>query len=494
VQARLPAPDTRIDELVFGLLRERGIQPAEPCSDEVFVRRVFIDVIGTLPRPGEITEFLDSKDPEKRRRLIARLLQRPEFTDFWALKWSDLLRVKAEFPINLWPNASQAYHRWLREAVASNMPLDRFARELLVSNGSNFRSGPVNFYRALQRRDASGIAQVVALAFLGERTEKWPAEKLAGFSVFFSQLGYKSTAEWKEEIVYFDAGKAPAAGVEGLLPDGTRVKIPAGSDPRAAFADWLLKPGNPAFSRAMANRLWSWLLGCGVVHEPDDLRADNPPSNPALLAFLGTALEQSGYDMQRFFTLVLESRCYQLSSVQRSQDPQAAALFACYPLRRLDAEVLIDAICQVTGTTEQYISAIPEPFTYSPQNLRSIALPDGSISSPFLELFGRPPRDTGLESERNNSFSAMQRLHLLNSTHVRQKLENGPRIQEYMTKAQNEAGIVRFIYLSVLSRRPTEAELASLHSHFESSRLKPRERVAELLWVLVNSNEFLHRH
>ncbi len=235
-------------------------------------------------------------------------------------------------------------------------------------------------------------------------------------------------------------------------------------------------------------------MGRGIVHEADDLRADNPPSHPALLDHLASMLEQSGYDMRRFFTRVLESRTYQQSSLPRSQDPQAAALFACYPLRRLDAEVLIDALCQITGTTEQYISAIPEPFTYSPQNLRSIALPDGSISSPFLELFGRPPRDTGLESERNNSFSPMQRLHLLNSTHVRQKLENGSRIQEYMTKARDEAGAIRFIYLSVLSRRPTQAEIASLQSHFESSRLKPRERVSELLWVLLNSNEFLHRH
>ena len=213
------------------------------------------------------------------------------------------------------------------------------------------------------------------------------------------------------------------------FPDGTPARIPPDRDPREVFADWLIDAKNPWFARNIVNRTWCWLDGRGIIHEPDDIRPDNPPSNPELLAYLEQELVASHYDLKHLYRLILNSKTYQLSSLGRGSRPEAEANFAFYPLRRLEAEVLIDAICQVTGTTEKYSSAIPEPYTFLPEGHRSIALPDGSITSPFLEEFGRPPRDTGLESERNNRVTAAQRLHMLNSTHIQRKLEQGPRIQ-----------------------------------------------------------------
>lgn len=522
----------KIDELVFARLRQLGIRPAYPCSDEVFVRRVYLDVIGTLPTAEEVRRFLQDISPRKRAALIDRLLERDEYADYWAMKWSDLLRIKAEFPINLWPNAAQAYHRWVRSSVRSNMPYDQFARELLTSSGSNFRVPQVNFYRAVQSKDPEGLARAVALTFMGTRAEKWPKERLAGLAAFFSQISYKSTGEWKEEIVAFDPTK-PMQGTP-VFPDGTPARIGPNQDPRQVFADWLVRPENPWFARTIVNRAWSWLVGRGIVHEPDDLRPDNPPSNPELLAYLEQELVASGYDLKHIFRLILNSKTYQLSSLPTSDRPEAEANFAFYRIRRLDAEVLIDALNQITGTTESYSSAIPEPFTYIPEGFRSIALPDGSISSAFLEQFGRPPRDTGLEAERNNRPTPDQRLHLLNSSHILRKLEQGPKLQEILQAAAPKATpklgkaakaakggrfakwgplgrpapfrgaappapaaqpleVVNTLYLTILSRRPTEEELRTVAEYVQSSRSR-REAAIDIAWALINSAEFLYRH
>jgi hypothetical protein len=364
-------PACKIDELVFARLKRLGVKPAPLCSDEVFVRRVYLDVIGTLPTGTEAKAFLLDRNPEKRRALIDRLLERDERADYEAMKWSDLLRIKAEFPINLWPNAAQAYFHWVRASIRQNKPYDRFARELLTSSGSNFRVPPVNFYRATQGRQPQAIAQSVALALMGVRVEKWPAERLASMAVFFANVGYKQTAEWKEEIVYFDPtaydGNNNAGRRKAVLPDGTPATIPPHRDPREVFADWLIDGRNPWFARNIVNRIWYWLDGRGIIHEPDDIRTDNPPSNPELLSYLQMELVDSDYDLKHIYRIVLNSKTYQLSSIVRDKRPAAEANFAYYPLRRLEAEVLIDALCQVTGTTEKYNSAIPEPYTFLPE-------------------------------------------------------------------------------------------------------------------------------
>lgn len=493
-----PQPLNRIDELVFARLTELGIPPANPSTDPVFLRRAYLDVIGTLPTMEEAREFLLDRNPGKRGELIDRLLERNEFTDYRAMKWCEVLRVKAEFPINLWPNAVQAYHRWIRTGLRDNVPYDRLARELLTANGSNFRVPPVNFFRALQGQEPEALAAAVALTFMGERFDEWPDERRAGMAAFFANVGFKSTAEWKEEIVYFDPGATNAnllAGArEATFPDGAHVWLCADKDPREVFADWLIRSDNPWFARVVANRIWAWLLGRGIVHEPDDFRPDNPSSNPALLDFLAAELVRSHYDLKSLYRLILNSQTYQLASVPASDDPRGEANFAAYPLRRLEAEVLIDALCQVSGTTEKYESPIPEPFTFIPEGTRAIALADGSITSPFLELFGRPPRDTGLMSERNNEPTTAQRLHLLNSSHVQRKLEQSPRLRALVNFRGTPQQVVTRVYLTLLSRFPTQAELQAVQDYLRNG---PRQRGAaatDVIWALINSAEFLYRH
>jgi hypothetical protein len=482
----------KIDELVFARWKQLGIQPACLSSDAVFVRRAYLDVIGTLPTARETSDFLASREPNKRTALIDRLLARDEFADYWAMKWSDLLRIKAEFPINLWPNAAQAYYHWIHDAVRQNRPYDRVAREMLTASGSNFRDAPVNFYRAMQNHEPQGIAQTVALTFMGARAEKWPANQLADMAAFFSRVGYKETGEWKEEIVYFDPAKKGAAPVT-RFPDGTPAHLASGQDPREVFADWLTAPGNPWFARAIANRVWYWLMGRGIVQEPDDIRADNPPENPELLAFLEREVRDSHYDLKHIYRLILTSSVYQLSPIPQGDRAAAAQHFAAYPLRRLDAEVLIDALNQITGTGETYSSSIPEPYTFMPDDQRSIALPDGSISSSFLELFGRPPRDNGTEAERNNRVSDAQALHMINSSHVQRKIQQGPKLIAMMRDIKNPQELVNQIYLTILSRYPTADERKAMAAHAQTGA-RGQAAVVDLVWALINGAEFLCRH
>jgi len=487
-----PVAQGKIDEIVFSQLLKAGEKSAALSSDEVFLRRVYLDAIGTLPTEQEAIAFLASTDPGRRTVLIDQLLQRSEFPIYRAMKWSDLLRIKAEFPINLWPTAAQEYYRWLQESLEKNKPYDQFVRELLTSSGSNFRVGPVNFYRALQNREPQSLAQAVALAFMGVRTEKWPAARRAEMAVFFSQVGYKPTGEWKEEIVFFDRSKPLATNI-AVFPDGKKARLQAGRDLRMEFADWLIAPRNPYFARNIVNRIWAWLYGRGIVDEPDDFRPDNPPLYPDLLAYLEGELVSSHYDLKHIYRLILNSSTYQLSSIAPSARPEAAKNFANYPVRRLDAEVLVDALSQITGSNEQYSSAVPEPYTIMPNGERAIALPDGSISSPLLELFGRSPRNTGMEAERNNRPTAAQRLHLLNSSQIERRIEQGPALQEVFRKSDPRA-LLTSLYLTMLSRYPTEEEMKIAAAYPHDSGLNLRQAAVDIAWALINSSEFLYRH
>jgi hypothetical protein len=486
-------PQNKIDELVFAGLKRSGIQPANICSDAVFVRRVYLDVIGTLPTPKEADDFLHDLNLNKRISLINRLLEREEFVDYWALKWCDLLRVKSEFPVNLWPNAVQAYYHWIHDSLRMNMPYDQFARELLTSSGSNFRVPQVNFYRAIQGRQPADIARTVALTFMGTRYESLPQSTRTNMEVFFSQVAYKKTAEWKEEIVYLNP--ALAGPREAVFPDGKKVRIPPADDSRRIFADWLTEPNNQWFTRNITNRVWAWLMGRGIINEPDDIRPDNPPANPELLAFLEKELVRSKYDLKTIYRFILNSRTYQQSSIPRSSNPQAEAMFACYPVRRLDAEVLIDALNQIGGTGETYTSNIPEPFTFIPEGQRTIKLEDGSITSQFLEMFGRPSRDTGLESERNNQPSDSQRLYLLNSNDIKNKIERSPILRQQTEAAKgNRTELIKNIYLAILSRYPTKSESETAEKYFQSEGMNRKASIEDLAWALINTKEFLYRH
>jgi hypothetical protein len=486
-------PSNRIDALVLKALEERDIEPANLCSDAVFFRRVHLDVIGALPEPRDIRVFLKDRSAEKRAAVIDDLLKRDEFADFWSLKWGDLLRVKAEFPINLWPNGVQAYHRWIRDSIVENKPYDQFVRELLTSSGSNFRVPPVNFYRAIQGQEPSSMAAAAALTFMGARFEDWPEKRRAGMEAFFSRVAFKPTSEWKEAIVQLDP---EATGVlQAVYPDGEVVRIPSGVDPRVVFADWLITPENPWFARNIVNRVWFWLMGRGIIHEPDDIRPNNPPTNPELLAFLEEELVKADYDLRRIYRLILNSNVYQQSSIPRDSHPEAESLFAQYPVRQLEAEVLVDALNRVFQGVESYQSPIPEPFTFIPQQHRTVELSDGSISSQFLEMFGRPSRDTGLESERNREPTEAQRLHFLNSSHIQDKIEKSWRIKQMIQNADgNRRSVINSLYLIILSRSPTSEESDAAEEYFSVKGTKLTQGTHDLAWALVNTKEFLYRH
>lgn len=546
-----PPPANEIDRLVFSELSKLNIQPVL-CSDAVFIRRAYLDVIGKLPTAEETKLFIDApRSKNKRSELIDTLLARPEFADYWSMKWSDVLRIKAEFPINLWPNAAQAYHHWVRTALVENKPYDQFAREMLTASGSNFRVGQVNFYRALQNKTPEGIASAVALTFMGARAESWPDDRLQKMTVFFSQVGYKPTNEWKEENVFWDPlGSTHASGNsapgsakvttvvvekntnppptivsgprEAVFPDGTTVVLSPDRDPREVLANWLITPENPWFSRSIVNRVWAWLLGRGIVQEPDDIRDDNPPSNPELLNWLARDLVANHYDLKHLYRLILNSKTYQLSSVSNTDSPEAAAQFAAYPLRRLNAEVLIDAINDITGSSDLYTSAIPEPFTYIPKDQSAVSIADGSITSSFLALFGRSARATGMATERNDKTTPPQWLHLLNSGHIQEKLEKGPNIRNLTAAKHKPKQIIDSLYLTILSRHPTDEEVETALAYGDLSNPKKlprrptgklskaekkkfsnqwnaanRERMkdwTDIAWALINSPEFLYRH
>jgi len=487
-----PTPVSEIDRLIGTEQRREGIEPAYPCSDDLFLRRAYLDITGTLPPPQAYWKFRKVPAGNRRSGLIDALLETEAYADYWTLKWSDLLRIKAEFPINLWPNGVQAYHRWIKESVRSNKPLDEFARELLTSSGSNFRVAPVNFYRAIEGQKPETIASAVSLTFLGVRYKSWTEQEQADLARIFSRVAFKKTDEWKEEIVYLDPEQY--GPIELTFPDGASAVLPAGADPRKAFADWLIRPENPWFARNVVNRAWFWLMGRGLIHEPDDIRKDNPCVAPALLSYLEKEFTDSGYDIKHIFRLILNSRTYQQSPIPRSGHPLAESLFSHYIVRRMDAEVLFDALTVLGGQGELYQSPVPEPFTFVPEYKRTVQLSDGSITSQFLEKFGRPGRDTGLEMERNNAYSVDQGMYLLNSGAIQTRIKSSFRLRNIIRQGKSEPEkAIESLYRLVLSRPPTQQEKSTALA-YEGMDTGKMMAYQDLCWALINSKEFLYRH
>lgn len=487
-------PQNRIDELLRDSLAKKKITPAPLCSDAVFVRRIYLDLTGTLPAPADVRAFLGDDSPDKRNSLIDKLLNRPEYIDYQTMLWCDVLRVKAEFPINLWPNGALCYYNWIRSSVRTNKPYDQFARELLTSGGSNFRDGAANFFRAVPEKNAETLAESVSQTFLGERTSAWSDEKRADLALFFSRVAYKGTAEWKEEIVYWDRRLLDRDML--TFPDGSEKTLPPNTDPRTLFADWLVNPKNKAFNRCIANRIWFWLLGRGLVHEPDDFRADNPAVHPELLDYLADELVHSKYNMKHLYRLIVQSAAYQQSAIAREETVAASEVFAVYPIRRLEAEVLQDALSVIFDSNPSYGSEVPEPFTYVPPRYRTVVLPDGSITSPFLEMFGRSSRDTGLTTDRDNRVTAAQQLFLLNSTEVNNWVQRMSQnlISQFRSRPNQGVALVDTLWLRILSRPPSSNERRLAIAQIVQNQRLNESKIQDIIWVLLNTDEFLCRH
>ncbi len=508
------AESARIDELVEGHLKWAGLPVAGASSDEVFLRRVYLDVIGVLPTAAEARAFLGDSDREKRRKLIDQLLERPEFADYWSLKWADLLRIKAEYPVNLWPKGAAAYYRWVRESLRANKPYDQFVREMLLATGSDFRDGPANFYRAVNKKDPQSHAESAALLFMGVRLNcarchdapntKWTPQDNLGMAAFFGQVKFKATGEWKEEIVYVDPRQTfnNPSGHKPVTPkflDGAEVKLETGQDGRAVFAAWLTTAENPWFSRNIVNRVWSWLLDRGLVEPPDDMRASNPPSNPKLLDYLAERLAAHHWDLKQTYRMILNSRTYQRSSEMAGATPAGDVNFARYLPRRLPAEVLVDAMSRVTETTQTYQSDIPEPYTRL-VDWPAVKVADGSITSPMLELLGRPARNTSQELERTSDLTARQTMFLLNSNEVERMLREGGRLNRLKAEAHGgtvvlSRTIIEDLFLASFSRYPTAQERERLEGLMNARPpAQQLEAARDLMWAILNSPEFVFNH
>lgn len=493
-------PNNKIDEFVFNQLRRLGIPPAEVCNDSVFIRRVFLDVIGSLPSPTETTSFLQDPDPLKRSKLIDSLLERGEFADYWALKWGDLLRVKAEFPIQLWPKGVAAFHRWIRKSIAENKPYDQFVREMITSSGSGYRNGPANYYRATSEENPQGWAEMTATTFLGVRIDcahchNHPFEALTwddnfGLAAFFP-VSLKTTGEWGDEIVYFNPGRTVLHGrtnevVKPTFIGGKVCQLQPGEDPRNQLAAWMTSPENPYFTKNIANRVWYWLLGRGIIHEPDDLRVTNPPENPEMLDYLCQELINNKYNLKHLFRLILNSKTYQLSSHTNAWNKNDISHFSHYPIKRLGAEQLLDGISSVCEA--------PEKFAGLPAGFRAIQLPHSGVSSSFLDLFGRPPRDISCECERKEDATMPQALYLINTDHLETKLRSGQLIKRLVAEGKDDAAVVNAIYLTALSRIPSADEQAKF-LEFVAGRKDQREAaLQDVLWAMLNTKEFMFNH
>ncbi len=496
-----------VDALVYGKLKSLGIPPSEPASDQEFLRRVYLDTIGVLPLAKEAREFYSDRAADKRAQLIDCLLHRDEYADFWALKWSDLLRIKSEYPVRVWPKAVAIYYKWLHDSLAQNKPYDQLVTELLTANGSDFRNPAVNYYRAMQDHDAQTIGETTALVFMGARigcarchshpTESWNVKDDLALAAFFSKIKYKTTLEWKEEIVYADVRATlrdprSRAVVAPKFLTGPAPEVAKEEDPRARFAQWLTAPDNPWFARNVVNRIWFWLMGKGIVHEPDDMRATNPPENPELLDYLARELVTHHYDLQHIYRLILNSRTYQTSSVPNQWNAWDSRHFSHYPIHRLTAEQLLDAISQTTETSERFTSNIPEPYSNWPAGTRAEQISDGNTACTFLDLFGRPGRDTPYESERSSEASLRQELYLLNSEQLAGKLSTSPSLKRVM--ALKDPELVDELYLMTLSRFPSEDEKQKLLGYLTKNAKGRPTAVQDVVWAVINTKEFLFNH
>lgn len=482
-------PINKIDELVLTNLKTQKIEPAKRCSDTLFLRRVYLDLVGRIPTVTEVKDYLADQSPKKRMELVDKLFKTEDYYLYQTMCWGDFLCVKSEFPINLWPKGTAVFTNWIYEAVRNNTSYDRFARELLTSSGSNFREPPVNFWRAVSAKDNATLTANVCRVFMARRFENLKPEEKIVLQAFFSRVAFKKTAEWKEEVVYWN--RDPLEYKTLQMIDGSLIQIPPDRDPRKIFADWLIRPDNPIFNRAIVNLVWARLFGYGIVQEPDDFRPDNPPAVPGLLDHLSQFLAESNYDLQKLYRYIISSRTYQQSPIPRGPMDTAEKYFAVYPSRRIGAEVIQDIFMQIFQYRNNYISIAPEPYSRIPNRVRTVEIYDSGITNAFLEKFNRVTRDTGGSSDRGNNYNRNHGLFLINSTEIHDWTR---KMAGQVGTVKNEQGKTEanldFLWMSFLSRPVGKMERKKI----EETAGFGRDALEDITWMLVNSKEFLTRH
>lgn len=496
-----PKPANTIDEHVFARQRELQLLPAAVAPDEVFLRRVFLDVIGALPTPEEARTFLDSKEADKRAKLIDKLLERDEFASFWALKWADVMRGS---PTTLSKRGVHSFHRYLVRAVAEDRPMDAFARELVTGLGNTLNKPAASFYRVSRTPDE--CAETFAQLFLGVRLQcakchNHPFENITqtdyyGLAAYFAQVDRKgSKFMLDDEIITLSPGRE----VQNPQTRKNQEPVAFGSyagtlaptaDRRENLADWLTKPGNPYFAPSLVNRTWYHLFGQGIVEPVDDFRATNPPSNVELLEAMSADFAKQGYRLKPLLRTILNSRTYQLSHSEPAQSPNAAPAgryFVKSRVKMLSAEQALDAVSMATG--------VPEKFKGVPLGTKAIELAEGGINHPFLQAFAKPVRDVSCECAREEDPSLPQMLHLLNNAGLLAKLKSPKgRLALWLKTEKDAKKLTENVYLATLSRAPRPDEVAVMVRHIASLEGDTAKAMQDLQFALMNSSEFLLRH
>ena len=507
---QLPPANSVIDELVFANLRELGIPASPVISDEQFLRRVSLDITGRLPEPERARRFLDSTATDRRSRLVDELLASPEYADFFAGKWTALLKNRRDDTGDLMAN--YAFHAWVRDSLLTNKPWDQFVRELLAATGTILSNPPVAWYKRV--KDAKEQQEDVAQLFLGVRMqcaqchhhpfEKWSQDDYYGLTAFFSRVGRKPTATRGEDMIFHNRGIAESVNIrtgQPVRPSALGTVMPeiaASEDPRLRLADWMSSPQNPWFARALVNRYWKHFFRRGLIEPEDDIRDSNPPSNPELLAALEQEFISSGFNLRHLVRLLTTSSVYQLSSIPLPDNARDLQNYSHYYPRRLQAEVLLDSIDDVAGSSTG--------FPDLPAGTRAIALPDNSFNrkSQFLRVFGRPENESVCECERVSSSSLAQSLHLMNSGEIRGKISqaNGQARQSADSMAPLTERVAD-LYMLAFCRRPTAAEEQIAIEYLMSQAPATAENVTpvppvaaweDLIWAIINTREFMFNH
>ena len=507
----LPATSNFVDELVFQNLKEIGVPPSPVSDDATFLRRVTLDIAGRLPTIEEAAAFAADTNADKRDRVIDALLDSPDYADYFANKWATLLKNRRESKADI--TANFAFHSWVRDSLLANKPYDQFVREILAATGTIVENPPVAWYKRVKLPEQQ--LEDVAQLFLGVRMqcaqchhhpfERWSQGDYYSLAAFFSQVGRKPTAIAGEDLIFHKRGTAQYVNKKTEQPvkpaglGGPSLEVAPDDDPRLQLADWMAQESNPFFAKVLVNRYWKHFFKKGLVEPEDDLRDTNPPTNPELLDALAKHFIESDFDLKEAIRVIVSSKTYQLSAQPNEHNAVDHQNFSHFYPKRLQAEVLLDAVDCLTGATTS--------FADLPMGTRAVALPDNSYnSSAFLKVFGRPDAASVCECERVQSSSLAQSLHLMNSSEVKGKLATaGGRADRLAKSEEEDAKKIHEIYLAAFSRPPTGEELSIAESHINIPRTdsagKPiapatakKMAYEDLLWAIMNTKEFLYNH
>ncbi len=498
-----PPENNFVDRHVFAKLKMLSIQPSKLCSDEVFIRRAYLDVCAVLPTPEEVQAFLTDESEDKRAKLIDRLLERPEYADFWTMKWLDVLRSTR----SKLGDGANAYQKWLRGHIAKNTPFNKVTTELLTADGNTYLNGPANFYKVT--RDPTELAEVTAQLFFGIRMqcakchnhpfEKWTQDDYYSTAAFFARVQRKSVAKGKKKKKNKSKAEIISVSTRGdvrhlrtgqvMAPKflgGDIAKVGPKQDRREVFAKWLTQKDNPFFAKSVVNRIWFHLMGRGIVDPVDDFRDSNPSANDALLNALADDFVKHDYDIKHVIRTIMNSRTYQLSATTNKYNKGDEKYFSHAVTKVLTAEQLLDAISAVTE--------VPSEFKGFPRGTRATQLPDGEVNNNFLKTFNQPARELACECERGTGASLAQALQMLNGKTVHARLrDNKNRISRLLNKKTPPPKMIEELYLATLSRPPREKEMEIATEYIQSAANK-REAWEDLQWTLLNTKEFLFRH